>query len=214
MSTYVRTALTALLLSAVAFEFAVSQTVAGLTLKELTRYYGAAATLVAKAVSGVSKVEPLEIPKGNRKEVRDELEKLSLKISMLRADQQPLVFDLSEYVDKVRAGSLAGKSRQNEWYRILLSIDSVSQVVQATLNVVETSRWLKVTLDAQDRLALREVLLGRASLLSRLRLLPAPGTTDEIDQLDQMNKFYRQLVKSLGELNTALTRASERLTVE
>ena len=90
----------------------------------------------------------------------------------------------------------------------------MSSIVNTTLNVVETSRWLKVTLDERDRLALREVLLGRVSLLQRLRSLPAPGTADEIDQLDQMNRFYRQLMTSLGELNAALTRAAERLKLE
>ena len=86
--------------------------------------------------------------------------------------------------------------------------------MRTTLDIVETSRWLKVTLDERDRLALREVLLGRVSLLQRFRSLPAPGTTEEIDQLEQMNRFYGELLKSLGELNVALLRATERLKLE
>jgi hypothetical protein len=213
MSTYALKALTALLLS-LAFGFAVSQTVLSSALQELTRYYGAAATLIANAVSGVNKVEAAQIPQSDRNEVRDELKKISFAISRLRASQMPLVFDLSEYVGRVRARTLDGESRENAWRSILWSVDSVSEIVKTTLDVVETSRWLKVTLDEQDRLALREVLLGRVSLLQRLRSLPAPGTADEIDQLDQMNRFYRQLMRSLGELNAALTRATERLKLE
>ena len=205
--------LPALLLS-VAFGFAVSQTVLSSALQELTRYCGAAATLIANAVSGVNKVEAAQIPQSDRNEVRNELKKISFEISTLLVSQMALVFDLSEYVDKVRARTLDGERRENEWRLILSSIDKVSQIVKTTLDVVETSRWLKVTLDEQDRLALREVLLGRVSLLQRLRSLPAPGTAEEIDQLDQMNRFYRQLMKSLGELNVALTRATERLKLE
>lgn len=213
MSTCELKRLPALLLS-VAFGFAVSQTVLSIALQELTRYCGAAATLIANAVSGVNKVEAAQIPQSDRNEVRNELKKISFEISTLLVGQMALVFDLSEYVNKVRARTLDGERRENEWRLILSSIDRVSQIVKTTLDVVESSRWLKVTLDEQDRLALREVLLSRASLLQRLRSLPAPGTADEIDQLDQMNRFYRQLMKSLGELNVALTRATERLKLE
>ena len=202
------------LLLYLAFGFAVSQTVLSNALQELTRYYRAAATLIANAVAGVNKVEAAQIPRSDRDEVRNELKQISFEISELLVSQMALVFDLSEYVDKVRARTLDGERRENEWRLILSSIDRVSQIVKTTLDVVETSRWLKVTLDEQDRLALREVLLGRASLLQRLRSLPAPGAADEIDQLDQMNRFYRQLMKSLGELNVALTRATERLKLE
>ena len=213
MSTCALKGLPALLLS-LAFGFAVSQTVLSSALQELTRYYGAAGRFIASAVSGVNKVEAAQIPQSNRNEVRDELNKISFAISTLRASQMPLVFDLSEYVDKVRARTLEGERREDAWRSILGSVDRVSQVVKTTLDIVETSRWLKVTLDERDRLALREVLLGRASLLQRLRPLPAPGTADEIDQLDQMNRFYGQLVRSLGDLNAALVRATERLELE
>jgi hypothetical protein len=213
MSTCALKALMALLLS-FAFEFAVSQTVLSGALRELTRYYGAAATVIANAVSGVNKVEAIQIPQSDRFEVRDELKKISFAISMLRATQAPLVFDLSHYVDEVRASTLDRERRESAWRVILYSVDRVSNIVNDTLDVVETSRWLKVTLDEQDRLALREVLLGRVSLLQRLRSLPAPSTTDEIDQLDQMSRFYRQLMTSLGELNVALLRATERLKLE
>jgi hypothetical protein len=46
-----------------------SETVLNLSLKELTRYYGAAATLVANAISGVNKLESVQIPKPDRTEV-------------------------------------------------------------------------------------------------------------------------------------------------
>ncbi len=213
MSTYALKGLVALLLS-LAFAVASSQTALSSALQELTRYYGAAARLIAGAIVGVNKVEAAEILQSDRKEVRDELKKISLEISMLRASQAPLIFDLSEYVGRVRAQELDGKRRDDEWRRILGSVNRVSNIVRTTLEVVETSRWLKVALDEQDRLALREVLLQRGSLLQTLQTLSAPATTEEIEQLDRMNTFYRQLFKSLGDLNAALTRASERLNLE
>lgn len=207
------TASIALLLS-LACGFAVSQTVLSSALQKLTRCFRAAATLIANTVSGVDTVQAAQIPQSNRDEVRDELKKISFELSMLRSVQAPLVFDLSEYVSRVRAGTLVGERRENAWRSTLFDVNRVAKIVTTTLEVVETSRWLKVTLDEQDRLALREVLLGRASLLERLGSLPAPGTPDEIDQLDQMNKFYRELMRSLGELNAALMRATERLELE
>ena len=213
MSTYASKAVWALLLS-LSFGFALSQTVLIIALHDLTRYYSAAARLIASAVSGVNKVEAAQIPQPDRNEVRDELNKISFAISTLRATQAPLVFDISEYAEKVRARTLEGDRREETWRSILGSVDKVSQIVRTTLDIVETSRWLKVTLDERDRLALREVLLGRVSLLQRFRSLPAPGTTEEIDQLEQMNRFYGELMKSLGELNVALLRATERLKLE
>jgi len=86
--------------------------------------------------------------------------------------------------------------------------------VGKTPDVVENSRWLQVTLGAEDLLKLRGVLIGRRDLLGEIQSLPAPSTKDEIDELDRMNTFYRQLIRSLGELNAALTRATERLRLE
>lgn len=196
------------------FGFVASQTIVSAALQDLTRYYGAAVRLIANAISGVNNVEAAAIPRPDRDEVRNELRRISVEISSLRAAQMPLVTDLSEYVKKSRTGALDGKSRENEWSRILSSIDRVSQIVRTTFEVVETSRWLKVALDVSDRLALREVLIGRAALLQRLRSLPAPGSADEVDQVDQMNRYYIQLVKSLGDLNVSLTRATEKLRSE
>lgn len=213
MSRWRLTVLTVLLLS-LASGFAVSQTVLSSALQELARYFRAAATLIGNTVSGVDTVQAAQIPQSDRTAVRDELKKISLALSTLRSAQAPLVFDLSEYVSRSRSGELAGERRENAWKYILFGVNRVATIVNSTLDVVETSRWLKVTLNEQDRLALREVLLGRESLLQKLRSLPTPGTPDEIDQLDEMNKFYRELMKSLGELNAALTRATERLKLE
>ena len=79
------------------------------------------------------------------------------------------------------------------------------------MEVVENSKWLQVVWDPGDRLALREVLLGRVSLLDRLSGLPAPSTPEELEQLDRTNHHYRDLIASLKELNIALTRATDRL---
>lgn len=213
MSTYASKAVTALLLS-LTFGFAVSQTVLSSALEELTRFYVAAAALVGNAVSGVNDLKAAQIPQSDRNEVRDELRSVSLAISRLRASQAPLIEDLSEYVSDLQAGKLDAQSSGDEWELILGSVKRVSGVVKTTLEVVEDSRWLKVTLDERDRLALREVLLGRASLLDRFSALPAPTTVEEIRQLDRMNRFYRQLFRSLEDLNVALTRATERIAPE
>jgi hypothetical protein len=195
-----------------ALALAVSQTILNSTLQEVTRYSAAALNLIANAVSGVNKVEAAQIPQSDRSEVQNELKRISFAISTLRSAQMPLVFDLSEYVDKVRADQLDDSARKREWSNIVESIDQVSRTVKTTLDVVETSRWLKIALDEEDRLTLREVLLSRASLLSKLGSLPAPRSTDEINELEQLNKFYRQLVRSLGDLNAALVRATERIS--
>lgn len=213
MSAYVLRASTTLLLC-FAFGVAVSQTVLGHALQDLTRYYAAAATLIANAISGVNRVEAAQIPQNARGDIREELKKISFEISMLRSAQMPLVSDLSEYIADVRARKLEGERRTKAWGEIVYSVNRVSQLVKTTLEVVETSRWLSVTLDVQDRLALREVLLSRASLLQKFKGLPAPSTDDEIDQIDKMNRYYIQLIKSLGDLNVALARATDRLKLE
>jgi hypothetical protein len=141
----------------------------------------------------------------------NELRTLSLKMSNVRAVNSYLTFNLSDYVDQVRGGTLKGAGRAKAWRSILETAWLLSLIVQDTLDLFERSQWLEVRLEPHDRLALREVLLGRVSVLTRLRSLPPPGTTDEIEQLDQMNIFYRQLIKSLGQLNETLTRAIDRL---
>ena len=206
MSAHPRIALAVFLSS-----LALPQTTLTLALADLTRFYGAAVSLVANAISGVNKIESAQIPNADRKQVVDELKKVSQAISKLRSGQAPLVVDLADYVNKVRSGQLSGADRDFEWGRIDLSMAKVSEAVRTTLAVVDGSRWLKVALTAEDRLALRETLQSRDLVLSRLMSLPPPQTASEIDQLDRMNKFYQRLVKSLGELNAALTRAVDRL---
>ena len=164
LAKYLQACVMTLLLS-VTFELALSQTVVTLALKDLTRFYGAAVVLVANAISGVNKLDPVQIPKEDRNNAVDELDKVSFAISRLRSSQAPLVFDLSEYVNNVRSGALKGKARADEWSQLVSTMDRVSGVVKSTLDVSENSHWLKVTLDTQDRLSLREVLLSRVSLL-------------------------------------------------
>ena len=213
MSAYPVKAIAAVALS-FALTVAIAQTVLSIALEQLTRYTAAAATLVANAVLGVNAVEAAQIPLSERKAVREELNEISFTISSLRSAQAPLITDLSEYVQNARAGSVDVKTRESDWRYIVSSVNRVSERVRTTPQVVERSRWLKVALDEHDRLELREVLLARGSVLGTLQSLPAPATTDEINQLDKMNRFYRQLIKSLGELNVALTRATERLKLE
>jgi hypothetical protein len=193
------------------FGLSVAQTVLSSTLDELTLYYGAAARFIASAIIGVDRVEAAQIPRADRAPARDELQTISWAVSRLRTRQAPLVFDLSEYVKSVRSGALDGERRELEWQRILQSVASVRSIVTETLDVVERSQWLNVTLGAEDRLALREVVVSRGLVLDRFRSLPAPKTSDEINQLEQTNKYYRQLISSLGDLNVAVEHARERL---
>ena len=190
---------------------AASQTVLESLLDDLSRYFGAAARLTINVIAGVETVQAAQIPPANRPEAVQELERISREISLLRASQAPLVFDIGEYVAKVRGNSLDAEQRGRAWRSILSGIDRVSPIVEATLQVVETSRWLKVTLNEHDRLALRQVLMGRVGLLDRLRALQAPNTAEEIDRLDSASQFYRQLMMSLDGLNAALVRATDRL---
>ena len=213
MRSYALRALTALLLFLV-FGTSVSQTVISNALLDMTKYFGAATRLVGNAISGINNVEAAQIPKADREAAADELNGISLDISKLRSRQAPLLVDLSDYVKNVRDGTLQGNSRRDAWEAIVDSVNEVAAMVTNTLYVVENSRWLKVALDPQDRLALREVLLGRAGVLTKLSGLPPPSTADEINQLERMNEYYRTLIVSLGELNVAITRATERLSLE
>jgi hypothetical protein len=188
-----------------------TQTILTLLLEDLSRYLVAAARLTANAVAGVDKVEAAQIPSTERQQAREELRRISQALSMLRARQTPLVEDLTQYARTVRERGVDPEANGRSWRLILSEVQSVSGVVAATVDIVEGSKWLKATFDEKDRLALREVLLGRASLLDRLRALPAPGAPEELDQLDRMSQHYRQLMASLNALNIALTRATDRL---
>lgn len=191
---------------------AASQTVLESLLDDLSRYFGAAARLTINVIAGVETVQAGQIPAAADRQVAvQELQKISREISLLRASQTPLVFDIGEYVTKVRGNNLDAEQRGRAWRSILSGIDRVSPIVHAALQVVETSRWLKVALNEDDRLALRQVLMGRGDLLDRLRALQAPSTAEEIDRLDSASQFYRQLMMSLDGLNAALLRATDRL---
>lgn len=192
-----------------------AQTVSTQVLKELTVYYGAAARLIANTITSVNGVQPDRIVDSNdRKQLVDELKSISFSISSLRVRQTPLVASLLDYVDQVRAGKLNGSDRNRKWGSIVVSSTSLKGTVATTLHVVEKSRYLTAGLDERDRLALREALLGRGLVLDEIRSLQVPGTQDEIDQLEKMNKFYSQLVKSLSDLNIALLKAIDRLNAQ
>lgn len=191
---------------------AAAPTALGSLLDDLSRYLGAAGRLMVGAIAGVDSVQAAQIPSADRPAAAQELRRISHEISLLRASQSPLVFDIDAYVAGVRGNQLDAAQRLGAWRGILSRIDQVSPIVEATLQVVETSAWLKVAISEQDRLALREVLLGRRNVLSQLRALPAPSAPEEIDRLDRAGQFYRQLMASLGELNAALLRATDRLT--
>jgi hypothetical protein len=215
ISTYTSKVVIGLLLSlSLTFGLAVSQTVLSTTLQELTRYYRAAATLVGNAIAGVNNLKSAQIPQSDRKEVRDELRRVSFAISELRMTQAPLVFDLSEYVSVLRAGTLDAESSRKEWEFILHSVRKVRRVVKTTFDVVKSSRWLNMTLDAEDLIALREVIGSRGVVLDNLESLPAPKELHEINQLERMNRFYSQLVRSLDELNVVLAHEIEVLSLE
>jgi hypothetical protein len=191
-----------------------SETVSAMLLGDLSRYFGAAARLIVNVISGVDAVQAGQIPGASRREAVAEIERISREISFLRARQTPLVFDLGQYVAKVRENALNADQRQRAWRSVLSDIASVTPLVQTTLEVVERSPWLKVALTEADRLALRQVLMGRSDLLDRLRALEAPSTPEEIDTLDGMTQFYRQLMMSLDQLNATLLRATDRLPEE
>jgi hypothetical protein len=188
-----------------------TQTILTFLLEDLSRYFGAAATLTVAAVAGVDKVEAAQIPSAERQQAQEELRRISLALSMLRSRQLPMVEDLSQYTSDVREHGFSAGIHTRQWQSILSSVRSISDTVSTTVEVVEGSKWLKFALDEKDRLVLREVLFGRVNLLQRLSALPAPSTPEELGQVDRMNLFYRQLIASLNTLNIALTRAADRL---
>jgi hypothetical protein len=188
-----------------------TQTILTFLLEDLSRYFGAAATLTVAAVAGVDKVEAAQIPSAERQQAQEELRRISRALSMLRSRQLPMVEDLSQYTSDVREHGFNADMHTRQWQLILSSVRSISDTVSTTVEVVEGSKWLKVAFDEKDRLVLREVLFGRVNLLQRLSALPAPSTPEELGQVDRMNRYYRQLIASLNTLNIALTRAADRL---
>jgi hypothetical protein len=188
-----------------------TQTILTFLLEDLSRYFGAAATLTVAAVAGVDKVEAAQIPSAERQQAQEELRRISRALSMLRSRQLPMVEDLSQYTSDVREHGFNADIHTRQWQLILSSVRSISDTVSTTVEVVEGSKWLKVAFDEKDRLVLREVLFGRVNLLQRLSALPAPSTPEELGQVDRMNRYYRQLIASLNTLNIALTRAADRL---
>lgn len=188
-----------------------AQTLLEVALNDLTRFSGAAVRLITSAIAGVDTVSASKVPEAERAEVTTELRAISTAISGLRAYQSPLIFDLSEYLAKSRAGTLKGDDQRASWNSILRSVQAVSHVVKRTLETVEGSDRLKVALSTEDRIELREVLMTRGVLLGNLSTLQAPRSAAELDQLERFNALYRDLVASLGKLNASLLRATDRL---
>jgi hypothetical protein len=188
-----------------------AQTLLAAALADLSRYVDAAARFVASAIVGLEKVEAASLSAADRKKAADALREISRDISFLRVSQQVLIEDFSGYVAAVRKRGFASVRDVQDWSNVLSSVRRVSSIVSDTLSVVEASQWLPAGLSAQDRLTLREVLQARSNLLTRFQELPAPSTPEDLDRIEQMNVRYRELFKSLGDLNLALTRAADRL---
>jgi len=188
-----------------------TQTIIGAELAELARVFRGAVGLIAQAIVGVDRVEARQIPNAERSQAIEELRNISRALSNLSVVQMPLVQDLSSYSSDVRLRGFDPEKHGRMWREILLSVASVSNVVSTTVNHVETSRWLQITFNESDRLALREVLFARNNLLEKLRNSMPPRTPEDLDQLDQLSQNYRQLIASLHALNIALTRATDRV---
>src|SRR6266480_401333 len=92
-----------------------TQTILTLLLEDLSRYFGAAARLTANAVVGIDKVEAAQIPSTDRRQAGEELRRISLDLSMLRAQQTPLVSDLTQYVSDVRTHGFDSQRQGREW---------------------------------------------------------------------------------------------------
>jgi hypothetical protein len=195
-------------IAAIVVTSAIAQTLLQNIADDLFRYFSAATRLVTAAAAGVDDLGAGSVPAQQRPEAIAELQRLSQALSRLRAQQMPLVEDLSHYTGKVRAD---GSRPTSEWAGITNSIVSVSSTVNETLNLVESSNWLKVVFNVEDRLATRELLQGRVTILNRLAALPTPTSPDDLDNLDRIGGRYRTLIESLRTMNVSLTRAIDRL---
>jgi hypothetical protein len=189
------------------------QTIFNSMMDDLSRYFGSAARLIGATVAGVDKVQAATISVNDRQQAAEDLERISRALSMLRARQQPLVEEISRYTKDVREQGFNEQKNGNEWRLVMSSVVSISKAVLSTLDMVETSKWLKIAFDEKDRLATREVLMGRITLFDKLSQLPTPNTPEQLDQLDRTNRYYRQLIESLNDLNIALARAAVRLSI-
>src|SRR5262245_45011670 len=89
-----------------------AQTALGSLLDDLSRYLGAAARLTLLVIARVDDVQAGQIPASDRPQVVAELERVSREISLLRAAQSPLVFDIAEYVARVRGGAPDAAQRE------------------------------------------------------------------------------------------------------
>ena len=183
-----------------------------LALSDLSNYLGSAVRLIGDVIRGVDKIDRATIPGNDRQEAVKQLTQVSFAIQGLLGRQAPLIKDLSRYAAAVRKnGFVATDDTDKEWKLILASTQGVSAVVRDTYQLAATGTLLKVAIGEEDKRTLDGVLLARAGLLGQLAGLRAPGTREEIEQLEALNQNYSGLFKALGTLQGKLLDAAARI---
>jgi hypothetical protein len=204
-------AITAMVLSTTGF----TQSISDLLFDDVSQYLGAATRLIAAAIGGVDRLEASQLPPGKRLLLRNELRDISYQLSSITARQHTLIEEIERRSFRrknfILNDILQAQTSGYGGFWGPPEVKDISDSVSVALKSIENSEALKMVFDAKDRLALRETLLGRQTLLDKLATLPMPNTNEDLEKLNQIALYYRKLVARLEELNVALTKAADRL---
>ena len=193
-----------------------TQSISDLLFDDVSQYLGAAARLIAAAIAGVDQVEASQLSPQKRLQLQKELRDISWQLSSMTARQRSLL-ETIEKRNSLRLNNpilhdiLQPLSHGGYGWYDTREVADISEIVSAVLKSIENSEGLKMVFDAKDRLALRETLLGRQTLLDKLKTLPMPDTSEDFEKLTQIASYYRKLVVRIEDLNVSLTHAVDRL---
>ena len=181
---------------------------------EVARYVGAAVRFMAEAILSIESAEASQVAPGDRPKAIAELNGISIQLSKLTAAPGVVLSELSEYARRVRTQKFDPNRDEKSWQAVLSEFDAVSEVIKATLDVVENSKWLAVPLSVKERQDLREALFARNNLISRFKKMPAPQAMAELDQIDRMTGEYQKLLDVVRGMNRAVQTLTDRLAAK
>lgn len=187
-------------------EPAVAQSATAEALDDFARYIDAAASIFSELALGLRNADARDIRGPDARRALDEVQ------SALR-DQAvangAVVNELSEYYNYARSTSAEPDVRGRLWSLALRQVSETSAVVRRVAGIVGESTVLRRVLSDDQQVALRDTLAMREQILGRLRELPAPATTDELNRLNRFIVRYGQLIEALRRIRVALNAALE-----
>jgi hypothetical protein len=168
-------------------------------LTELVKAIGAAGDAMTKLVAGFTSVAVAGNDAYNHVAAareRDQLVEISRQTALLIGSQNAMVVaSIDEYLQSAR-------HTQREWINVVENIDATLSKVSDLLADVRQNRSDFVLEPAFEELT--SALMGRVSLLTRLRSLSAPSTPEELQLLGQASEKYKRLIAAANEALSGL----------